>query len=249
MGLIGTKAGFATPLEEQLKQILTLTTKAIEKASNSKFSTSKSEHAYLVSGLRKQAENEVRSNTSSFKHDGRLDCLAGNGVMSELGVGLENDEIDDRVFSLALSRLENISNKDYDEEKEKVKSIPVVFVKNFDYKGADKDILFEVISSWAANLITSKTAHVIFVSDNVSVNKRLNKGMWISLIQEKNSKDYIALPNKPLNSISLSDADKKNSLKFVTNRLTNINLNNDDRKLIELIGGRVEDLEDVGFLE
>ena len=38
----------------------------------------------------------------------------------------------------------------------------------------------------------------------------------------------------------------KNSVRFVESRLANVTLTWDDKKLIELIGGRVEDLEDVG---
>ncbi|TIA97672.1 hypothetical protein E3P77_02952 [Wallemia ichthyophaga] len=229
VGLIGTKAGFATPLEDQLKQILSITTKAVEKARDSKFSASKSQHDDLKLGLKQAAEEEVRKNSNSFSHDGRIDCIAGNGIMSELGVGIETDDIDDQVLSLTLNRLEGLNKNNYDEEKEKIKSIPVVIVKNFDFKGADRDVLFDVLSTWASNLVLAKVAHVVFVSDNVSSNKRLAK----------------ALPNKPLNSISLSDADMHNSVKFVMNRLRNLTLSSDDKKLIELIGGRVEDLEDL----
>ena len=176
VGLIGTKAGFATPLEDQLKQILSITTKAIEKANASKFASSKSQHDQLKLGLKQAAEDEVRRSSHSFSHDGRLDCLAGNGIMSELGVGIETDDIDEEVLSLTLKRLEDLNKHEYDEEKEKIKSIPVVVIKNFDFKGADRDVLFDVLSSWASNLVLAKLAQVVFVSDNVSSNKRLAKG-------------------------------------------------------------------------
>lgn len=176
VGLIGTKAGFATPLEDQLKQILSTTTKAIEKANNYKFAASKSQHDHLKLGLKQAAEDEVRRNSNSFSHDGRLDCLAGNGLMSELGVGLETDDIDDEVLSLTLKQLEDLNKNDYDEEKEKIKSIPIVVIKDYDFKGADRDVLFDVLSSWASNLVLAKVAQVVFVSDNVSSNKRLAKG-------------------------------------------------------------------------
>lgn len=52
-----------------------------------------------------------------------------------------------------------------------------------------------------------------------------------------------------MNAIGLTDADKSNSLKYVNNRLSTlkIELSNEDKKSIDLIGGRIEDLEDVSY--
>lgn len=74
-----------------------------------------------------------------------------------------------------------------------------------------------------------------------------------------------ALPSKPLNSISLADADMKNSMAYVTSKLgiasvgqqqpllpaetTVPALSVEDTALVEKIGGRMIDLETVRVLD
>ena len=59
-----------------------------------------------------------------------------------------------------------------------------------------------------------------------------------------------ALPSKPLNQISLSDADNASALSFVKQKLRDSGLDvqftNSQTSYIERLGGRASDLESVG---
>jgi hypothetical protein len=94
VGLIGTKAGFASSADAQIKAILNVSTNALTSLSNS----AKSKQAIaLTKAEEKRATKEVRAEIKEkLEHeglkDGRMDALAGNGAMSELGHGLEKEE-------------------------------------------------------------------------------------------------------------------------------------------------------------
>lgn len=55
----------------------------------------------------------------------------------------------------------------------------------------------------------------------------------------------LALPAKPLNSVSLADADRENSMAYVLGKLgsAGASLQDGDRAEVEKIGGRMADLE------
>ena len=57
--------------------------------------------------------------------------------------------------------------------------------------------------------------------------------------------DPLALPAKPLNTISLADADRENSMAYVVSKLgaTGSSLSAEETEQIEKIGGRMIDLE------
>lgn len=87
MGLIGTKSGFATDWPTQLKQVLEVCTSALKHVS-----------VHEIAGLQKttlQSAGQVvqEAEKEAFKeklvrighHDGRLDVVAGNGPISEVG--------------------------------------------------------------------------------------------------------------------------------------------------------------------
>ena len=104
-------------------------------------------------------------------HDPRLDCIAGNGVISELGVGDESFGRDDAdakpivVSDRELVKGENGKEKEMGEEKEKetradekkqtpsddlqaIDAMPIVILKGFDSKGggAKREELLTVVS-------------------------------------------------------------------------------------------------------
>ena len=56
---------------------------------------------------------------------------------------------------------------------------------------------------------------------------------------------FAALPTKPLNTISLADADRENSMAYVVSKLgsTGATLSPEETEQIEKIGGRMIDLE------
>jgi hypothetical protein len=98
--------------------------------------------------LRKK--NELRM---GIWHDGRLDCVAGNGIMSELGIGDELFGERDMVGPLL------VDVRGPDKEKQgvpliaPVASLPIVVIKNYSTKiGSSREELLGVLAHWAAML-------------------------------------------------------------------------------------------------
>lgn len=182
--------------------------------------------------------------------------------MSELGVGVERfGDFDVNHPDIAGDEKTGSSNVVEDlkqrqkrfEDVEAVTSMPVVVIKNFEAKGGGirKEELLNVLAQWAATLADNKVssqgrciqplrfpillqiAHVIVVSDNRENVKALAK----------------ALPSKPLNQISLSDADHASALAFVKQKLhdsgMDVEFTREQTSYIERLGGRASDLESV----
>ncbi|KIY67682.1 exonuclease [Cylindrobasidium torrendii FP15055 ss-10] len=115
---------------------------------------------------------------------------------------------------------------------EAVSSLPIVIIKNYQLKGGPlRDETLTAIASWAATLAENRIAHVIVVSDNRENMKRIAK----------------ALPAKPLVVIGLDDADSESAMAFVQQKLkdadVNVELNANQAKVVEKLGGRASDLE------
>ena len=188
-------------------------------------------------------------------HDGRLDCVAGNGVMSELGYG-EEPTLDTDLFAAKISppliddvapiageavpptfeslplippqAAEDKSSSDVDEEAEFIKTLPIVVLQNFAQKAGKGDV-WNVLAEWGSSLVENRIAHVIVVTDTSIATKALTK----------------ALPTKPLNSVSLADADEANSLAYVKDKLkgSKLTLSSEDSTEVAKLGGRMVDLE------
>lgn len=190
-------------------------------------------------------------------HDGRLDCVAGNGVMSELGLGEEptfesdlyaarpSPPLIDDVAPIAGEAVpptaealpfianpdlppDNKATADVDEEAEFIKTLPIVVLQNFAQKAGKGDV-WNVLAEWGASLVENRIAHVIVVTDSSIATKALTK----------------ALPSKPLNSVSLADADEVNSLMYVKDKLkgSKLTLSAEDSAQVTKLGGRMVDLE------
>ena len=122
---------------------------------------------------------------------------------------------------------------------------PVVVIDNFLHKSQESNLVYDKISEWAANLTTTNTAHVVFLTHDVSFSKSLSK----------------ALPDRVFRQISLGDCSPQVAKRFVINHL---DADPDDvvmvgeKKLtpsmrredlgeldtcIEALGGRLTDLE------
>lgn len=91
VGVIGQKAGLSTSLPAQVQQVIGVVGSALAGVSESY--RAQIEKQVRKERLREEREEEERRRKERVKrgewHDGRLDCVAGNGVMSELGVGDE----------------------------------------------------------------------------------------------------------------------------------------------------------------
>ncbi|TFY60118.1 hypothetical protein EVJ58_g5342 [Rhodofomes roseus] len=239
VGVIGQKAGLSTSFTDQLKQILEVVGTA---SGASPLCAARRRHACGSASAR------ARGTT------GRVDCIAGNGVMSELGVG---DEVFDReeeglhVVSavsrgdgekegkMAEKREESREREDVQRRErsagdvEVIEAMPIVIIKGFESKGggASKEEMLDVLSRWAASLAQNQVAHVVVVSENRENAKRLTK----------------ALPSQPLNVIALSDADSPSALSFVKQKLqdsgVDVTFNKEQVSHIQRLGGRASDLE------
>lgn len=106
-------------------------------------------------------------------HDGRLDAIAGNGIMSELGFGDELLTEKDGVPKAHMERIElhegfrkqeNAQKKSRRDsaDLEMVESLPIVVVQNFEWKSGDNkaEELLDVISHWSASLVENQVCPI-----------------------------------------------------------------------------------------
>ncbi|CCM03851.1 uncharacterized protein FIBRA_06000 [Fibroporia radiculosa] len=247
VGLIGQKAGLSSSLTDQLKQVLEVVGTGLARVNTThhKRHERSLKQAQLDELKRKEDARRRQLIREGRWHDGRLDCVAGNGVMSELGIGDERfDDIDViEVSALSADGGERSEKNDVGkkvdeklpgaEDMQTIEAMPIVIIKGFESKGggAKRQEMLDVLANWAATLAQNKVAHVVVVSDNRENAKRLAQ----------------ALPSQPLNLISLSDADRSSALSFVKQKLrdagVDINFNAQQRSHVERLGGRASDLE------
>jgi len=180
VGLIGQKAGFATPLDQQIKQVLEVVGSALKETSESRREAQK-DAIRKAEEVREQAMAKV-DRTERIKrgiwHDGRLDCIAGNGVMSELGLGEE--ELTENDTGMAIQQVETPSSigttpllvdpiatksammqkqaSEVDAERDYTESLPILVLDNFTQKGNTKAEIWNVLAEWAAGLVENKVS-------------------------------------------------------------------------------------------
>ncbi|KAG6910918.1 hypothetical protein DXG01_006601 [Tephrocybe rancida] len=242
VGLIGQKAGLSSSLDDQLQQILAVVGTALKGVSSShRAATKRQIQKREYRKLRQEEDERIRSEIRKGTwHDGRLDCVAGNGIMSELGFGDEPMLPGDGTGAAYVAGAdsdkrgngETARKQRTQEEMEAVRALPIVLIRNYAVKaGSKREELLTVLAQWAAALVENQVAHVIILSDNRENAKYLAK----------------ALPSKPLNSIVLSDADARSSISFVKQKLLDADINADFTSqqvaYIERLGGRSSDLE------
>ncbi|KAJ6500400.1 RNA12 protein-domain-containing protein [Mycena sanguinolenta] len=241
VGIIGQKANLSSTPTEQIREMLAVVRTALQ-------SVSSSHQREAIRQIRRQAQEEERERMNAIRsekikngtwHDGRLDCVAGNGVMSELGIGDELMEDDNNVDPTRVEHGEWEKRDEQDARKkqkgkaetEAVESLPIVVIKNFAARGSNRDDIYDVLAEWAASLVENQLAHVVVMSDNRENYKRLTK----------------ALPSKPLNTIALYDADASSALAFVKRKLKDADINleysREQVASVEKLGGRATDLE------
>ncbi|KAF8337623.1 RNA12 protein-domain-containing protein [Cantharellus anzutake] len=252
VGLIGQKAGFSSPLDQQLMDLLKTVVTALKRVN----------HKHILEHerkLRKEVMQDEREKQDKrvrdiirhgLWHDGRLDCIAGNGIIGELGLGDElfraEDDVPEDIGDGEKQAVEVSARKsDFHDlvtkqerwpkawQEAEFSGVPIVIVKNFGSKGGTgtRDIVLDVFSKWATQLVEGHIAHVIVVSDNKENVKRLTK----------------SLGARPLTAVSLEDADTMTALQFVTAHSSNAELMQrltlEKLSYIERLGGRVSDLD------
>lgn len=91
-------------------------------------------------------------------HDGRLDCIAGNGIMSELGIGDEKFGPDDADGGTEEKELLDTEVSDANGDLEAIKRLPVVVVRGFEDKVGGRSELLDVVAQWATSLVDNKVS-------------------------------------------------------------------------------------------
>ena len=96
-------------------------------------------------------------------HDGRLDCVAGNGVMSELGMGDERFGSDDA--DVGTKEAESLDSEIDDEgksdgEPDTIKGLPVVVIRGFEDKVGGSSELLDVMAQWATSLVENRVSRL-----------------------------------------------------------------------------------------
>ena len=167
---LSQSAGLSSTLEDQLKQVLEIVANGLQ-------SVARARQAAISRKIKEAEDTEARERAAKRKrerilngtwHDGRLDCVSGNGIMSELGVGDERLGDDDDHSNIDG---ETLPEKVREEERRKrdmddgqsLESLPIVVMKNYAAReGANKEELLGVLAQWAATL----------AENQVSVNRR-----------------------------------------------------------------------------
>ena len=120
------------------------------------------------SAIRRQARNrECEANRQADElrqkdeikrgiwHDGRLDCVAGNGIISELGVG---DELFGEMGSMPFidvglhRETQETIGRERASENGDMASLPIVVIRNYSTKVGSNEELLGVLAHWAAML-------------------------------------------------------------------------------------------------
>ncbi|GAA5851794.1 hypothetical protein JCM9279_004412 [Rhodotorula babjevae] len=249
MGLIGQKAGFSATLDAQLKSILEVTASALSRIA----SATQARAAAQLASDRSRREHEqqreavVEQLRTVGVRDARVDAVAGSGIVAELGGGVEGPSaveqaaaVDEKeeveivgprssaVVRDAAASASSTSMSSGDGAP--VERLPVVVIKGFAAKGeAKQEVLWDVLSEWAAVLVENQVAHVVFTSESATLAKPLAR----------------ALPSKPFNVITLTDASPEASLQYVAAKLASFkhDLPSTAFPAVARLGGRQTDLD------
>lgn len=198
----------------------------------------------------RKVEEAIRRRQARMKegtwHDGRLDCVSGNGIMSELGIGDEAWDSEQVAIDSLSANLEKVSlhddksaaNKQAEETGKKITeahieaiiAMPIIVIRNFEVKAGygmglaakadSREEILNVLANWAGSLVENQVAHVIVISDNRENAKRLSRGVSHAFNTCTTAHiPSLALGSKSLNSIALYDADPASSRAFVKQKL------------------------------
>ncbi|OCF71499.1 exonuclease [Kwoniella mangroviensis CBS 8886] len=265
VGLIGQKAGFSTPVDQQLRQILEIVGGALKDVSTHAQQEHQQEAQHLKddAAIAIERERQRRLISRGGWHDGRLDCIAGNGVMSELGVGdepyLENDldaappPLMDDIAPIKGEAVPPTSAslplpKSSSPEEIAAKAAQAAANADLDAETEEiKSLPIVVLKNFAQKTAKGDLWNVLAEWGGSLVE---NKVAHVIIVTEGATATKAltkALPSKPLNNIGLADADQSNALAYVRSKLKSISSSSStittDSTQISKLGGRMVDLE------
>ena len=205
-------------------------------------------------------------------HDGRLDCVAGNGVMSELGYGIEplneKDLGGTRTISSPSTSTVPISsssdtagpsssaasNEPGHEGHHHINGVCTVGATATDIDAeaeAIRTLPIVVLKNFAQKSARGDLWNVLSEWGAGLIENKVAHVIVITEGPTATKSLTKALPSKPLNIIGLADADEANSLSYVQDKLTGLNgssnLSTEDEVQIGKLGGRMVDLEMVVY--
>ena len=161
-------AGVSSSLPEQLDQILAVVTLALKRVSSSHRTEIQRQikHDAHLEEQRIQKAHKRQGIIHGTWHDGRLDCVAGNGIMSELGVGDECFELAHSINAIwpeeeeAMGTENEKAFKKYKAQNsmDVTNSLPIIVIKNYtaNFGSITKEALLEALAQWGAKLIENK---------------------------------------------------------------------------------------------
>lgn len=194
VGLIGSKAGFSTPTDAQLKQVLNVTTGALA-----------SIKADILRKKEKESKKTAKRNSNNGAvNDGKVSGVATPTPVLSANTGPVGDNATVAGDGLSSDAAVAPNDEATPSNDQRGYDAPVVVLDGFHHKGLHSDMLWNVLAAWAADITATGTAHVVFVTDNpVAMAKTLGR----------------ALPNVPFQSIVLADADEQKARGYVFSKL------------------------------
>lgn len=149
-----------------MKEVLDVVGSALKRVNSNHVKKAAAAHAHDQALERRQSEEILRRQRirGGLFHDGRLDCVAGNGVMSELGLG--DEQMDDAFestdpptpasYAVGLSESKPTQPPN---AKGELSALPIVVLKNYDAKGAAKrEAILEILANWSTALIENQVS-------------------------------------------------------------------------------------------
>lgn len=242
VGIIGQKVGLSSSLADELQRILGVVTSALVHVSSSHRAKMKRDIQRSEMELTVQKQDALKRDKilNGIWHDGRLDCVAGIGIISELGVGDESfaDHSDLPLLDVEESLEGDNSSSRFSRNRRIEKmldvngALPVVVIRNYAARVGPKcDEVLTELGRWAATLVENQVSHVIVISDNRDNSRLLGK----------------ELRSKPLISVAISDADPKSSVFYVQQKLQeagiHVQFTPTEISFIERLGGRAKDMD------
>jgi hypothetical protein len=177
-------AGLSSSLTEQLQKITDVVNKGLKAVSSSHRSAMKRKFE-----RKRRIEEQDRADATRREqirqgiwHDGRLDCVAGNGVISELGFGIERMSDADKdtesagdailmsqsEYELEEKTRETRRKERSEEDTQAIDSLPIVIIKNYAVKSGtlsphQQDVM-AVLAQWAATIVENQVSQITWLS-------------------------------------------------------------------------------------
>lgn len=158
----------SSSLPEQLKQVLDVVTAALQRVASTHRAEIQKEvqNQERIETRRKQEEQRRRAILAGTWHDCRLDSIAGNGIMSELGVGDELFSEDKELPPQNSDQIqENPTKATQVLDDGGIDPLPIVVIRNFAAGSSTREDALTVLSQWVASLVENQ------VGCNAVVNK------------------------------------------------------------------------------